>query len=107
MRRLLITGAAGVVGTMLRSGLHGVADEMRQVDRRPIDGEDVMVGDITDPAFARSAIAGCDACVHLAAHPGGGAVRRDPAREPAGRVDGLRGCAAGRLRAHRVRVVQP
>jgi uronate dehydrogenase len=69
VRRLLITGAAGGVGTMLRSGLHGVADEMRLVDLRPIDGEDVMVGDITDLAFARSAIAGCDACVHLAAIP--------------------------------------
>jgi len=67
--RLLITGAAGGVGTMLRSGLHGVADEMRLVDLRPIDGEDVMVGDITDLAFARRAIAGCDACVHLAAIP--------------------------------------
>ena len=34
MRRLLITGAAGGVGTMLRSGLHGVADETRLVDLR-------------------------------------------------------------------------
>jgi len=54
---------------MLRSGLHEVADEIRLVDLRPIDGEEVMVGDITDLAFARSAIAGCDACVHLAAIP--------------------------------------
>jgi len=69
VRRLLITGAAGGVGTMLRSGLRGVADEMRLVDLRPIDGEDVMIGDITDLAFARRAITGCDACVHLAAIP--------------------------------------
>ncbi len=69
MRRLLITGAAGGVGTMLRAGLHDVADETRLVDLRSIEGEDVMVGDITDLAFARSAIAGCDACVHLAAIP--------------------------------------
>ena len=67
--RLLITGAAGGVGTMLRSRLRGVADEMRLVDLRPIDGEDVMIGDITDLAFARRAITGCDACVHLAAIP--------------------------------------
>jgi len=69
MKRLLITGAAGGVGTMLRSGLRGVADEMRLVDLRPIDGEDVMIGDITDLAFTRRAITGCDACVHLAAIP--------------------------------------
>ena len=54
---------------MLRSGLHGVADETRLVDLRSIDGEEVMIGDIKDLAFARSAIAGCDACVHLAAIP--------------------------------------
>ncbi len=69
MKRLLITGAAGGVGTMLRAGRHGIADETRLVDLRSIDGEDVMVGDITDLAFARRAIAGCDACVHLAAIP--------------------------------------
>jgi len=69
VRRLLITGAAGGVGTMLRSRLRGVADEIRLVDLRPIDGEDVMIGDITDLAFARRAITGCDACVHLAAIP--------------------------------------
>jgi uronate dehydrogenase len=69
MKRLLITGAAGGVGTMLRAGLHGVADETRLVDLRPIDGEEVMLGDITDLDFARRAIAGCDACVHLAAIP--------------------------------------
>jgi uronate dehydrogenase len=69
MNRVLITGAAGGVGTMLRAGLHGIADETRLVDLSSIDGEDVMVGDITDLAFARRAIAGCDACVHLAAIP--------------------------------------
>jgi uronate dehydrogenase len=69
MKRLLITGAAGGVGTMLRAGLHSVAGETRLVDLRPIDGEEVMLGDITDLDFARRAIAGCDGCVHLAAIP--------------------------------------
>ena len=69
MRRLLITGAAGGVATLLRAGLRDVADETRLVDLRTIDGEDVMIGDLTDLAFARKAIAGCDACVHLAAIP--------------------------------------
>lgn len=69
MKRLLVTGAAGVVGTMLRAGLDGVAEETRLVDLQPIEGDEVMVGDITDLAFARRAMAGCDACVHLAAIP--------------------------------------
>jgi uronate dehydrogenase len=69
MQRLLITGAAGSVASMVREGIRGVADEVRLVDLRSIEGEEVMVGDLTDLAFARRAIAGCDACVHLAAIP--------------------------------------
>ena len=69
MTRLLITGAAGSVASMVREGIRGVADEIRLVDLSPIEGEEVMVGDITDLAFARQAIAGCEACVHLAAIP--------------------------------------
>jgi uronate dehydrogenase len=69
MKRLLITGAAGSVASMVREGIRGVADEVRLVDLRSIEGEEVMVGDLTDLAFARRAIAGCDACVDLAAIP--------------------------------------
>jgi len=54
---------------MLRPGLHGVADEMRLADLRPIEGEKVLIGDVAELAFARRAIAGCDACIHLAAIP--------------------------------------
>ena len=72
MKRIVVTGAAGVVGTMLRPGLRGVADEIRLVDLKavvPDHGEVCLEGDITDLAFARRALAGCDACVHLAAIP--------------------------------------
>ncbi len=72
MRSLLITGAAGGVGTMLREGLRGQADEIRLFDQRPIDageGERALVGDIADLDSIRCAIEGCDACVHLAAIP--------------------------------------
>jgi uronate dehydrogenase len=72
VKRLLLTGAAGGVASLLRPGLHGVADEVRLIDVRPVsagDGEEAVVGDITDLAVARRAIAGCDACVHLAAIP--------------------------------------
>jgi uronate dehydrogenase len=72
VKRLVITGAAGGVGTLLRPGVSGVADEVRLVDVKPIaagEGEVAMQGDVTDLAFARRALAGCDACVHLAAIP--------------------------------------
>jgi uronate dehydrogenase len=72
MRSLLITGAAGGVGTMLREGLRGLADEIRLFDRRPMDageGESALVGDVGDLDSTRRAIEGCDACVHLAAIP--------------------------------------
>jgi uronate dehydrogenase len=71
--RLLITGAGGVVGTMLREGLHGsLAAEVRLLDINPIQpglGKELVVGDITDLGLMRKAISGCDACVHLAAIP--------------------------------------
>ena len=71
--RLLITGAGGTVGSILRTGLRGrLAAEMRLLDLNPITpeiGEEAVLGDITDLAVMRSAISGCDACVHLAAIP--------------------------------------
>jgi len=72
MKRIVLTGAAGGVGTLLRPALRGVADEVRLVDLKPVDagaGEVVMTGDLTDLAFARRALADCDACVHLAGIP--------------------------------------
>jgi uronate dehydrogenase len=72
VRRLAITGAAGTVGGLLRRSLAGFADELRLIDRRPLEtqpSEEFFEGDLTDLAFARRALAGCDACVHLAAIP--------------------------------------
>ena len=72
MKRLVITGAAGGVATLLRPGVRGVAGEVRLVDLKPVEAgehETVMTGDVTDLGFARRALAGCDACVHLAAIP--------------------------------------
>ena len=57
---------------MLRPSLHGVADDIRLVDIKPVESgahEVAMQGDVTDLEFARRALAGCDACVHLAAIP--------------------------------------
>lgn len=72
MRRVVVTGAAGGVATLLRPALHGMAEEIRLVDVKPLqtgEREVAMAGDVTDLAFARRALAGCDACVHLAAIP--------------------------------------
>ena len=71
--KLLITGAGGAVGTMLREGLRtSLAAEMRLLDLSPVPpgtGEEFVLGDVTDLAAVRRAISGCDACVHLAAIP--------------------------------------
>lgn len=71
--KVLVTGAAGSVGTMLRDGLRaGLAPEMRLLDLNPVTpraGEEFVLGDVTDIAVVRQAISGCDACVHLAAIP--------------------------------------
>jgi uronate dehydrogenase len=72
VKRLLITGAAGTVGRMLRDGLGRVADEMRMLDLRPMEtrtGEVCIQGDVTDLEVVRRAMSGCDACVHLAGIP--------------------------------------
>lgn len=57
---------------MLREGLRGAAGNLRLLDIRPVEagaGDEVVVGDVTDLAVARQAIAGCDACLHLAGIP--------------------------------------
>jgi uronate dehydrogenase len=68
--RLLITGAAGGIGQVLREGLRGLAPTLRLMDREPLTagpGEEVDNGDIRNLQDARRAAAGCDAIVHLAA----------------------------------------
>ena len=70
MDRLLITGAAGGIGQVLREGLRGVAPSLRLMDREPLTAgpsEEVVAGDIRSLDDARRAAAGCDAVVHLAA----------------------------------------
>jgi uronate dehydrogenase len=68
--RLLITGAAGNIGQVLRKGLTGVASTLRLMDREPLTaelGEETLTGDVRSLEDARRAAAGCDAVVHLAA----------------------------------------
>jgi uronate dehydrogenase len=72
VEQLLITGAAGGVGTLLRGEIRGLAEKTRLLDlRQPdaVEADEVMLGDVANLAVARRAVAGCDACVHLAAIP--------------------------------------
>ena len=72
MERLLITGAAGRIGEVLRSGLRGTAGTMRLMDVTQLEageGEEVVQGDVRRLEDARRALAGCEAVVHLAGIP--------------------------------------
>lgn len=66
-RTVLLTGAAGGVGTLMRDLLPDYGYRLRLFDMRPVDGEpDALVGDLTDRDAVREAVRGVDAIVHLA-----------------------------------------
>lgn len=70
--RMLITGAAGGVGTFLRTGLAESGWHMRCLDLRVPDdpgGAEWIVGDIADESVLDAAMAGVDVVIHLAAIP--------------------------------------
>ncbi len=73
MNKTLITGAAGFVGRALCESLAAKGLTVRAAVRRPAAGiphvdtsEQFVTGDITGKTDWRSALAGCDAVVHLA-----------------------------------------
>jgi uronate dehydrogenase len=66
--RVLVTGAAGVVGRSLSDGL-AERFSLRGLDVRSLDPSypgEVVTGDCADPALALQAVDGVDAVVHLA-----------------------------------------
>jgi uronate dehydrogenase len=73
MKRILITGAGGKIGSSLRMHLRGAYDEIRLADIAPQapagPGELVLHTDIRDPEALRSAMQGVDCVVHLAGMP--------------------------------------
>ena len=71
---ILITGAAGQVGTMLRSRLARPGRVLRLLDVTPLagprgPGEEAVTASVTDMAAMTAACAGADAVVHLGGIP--------------------------------------
>jgi uronate dehydrogenase len=72
VERILVTGAAGRVGTLLRPRLARPGRVLRLLDLDPITsgpGVEPVVADMTDPEAMASACTGVDAIVHLGAIP--------------------------------------
>ena len=64
---VLLTGAAGRIGTALRERLPSYGWALRSFDRVAVDGG--VVGELTSPDDLDAAMAGVDAVVHLAGQP--------------------------------------
>ncbi|WP_375480115.1 NAD-dependent epimerase/dehydratase family protein [uncultured Jatrophihabitans sp.] len=69
--KVLLTGAAGRIGTTLRDALPELGWPVRCFDREPIEDPavDSVVGDLASAADLDAALAGVDAVVHLAGMP--------------------------------------
>jgi uronate dehydrogenase len=71
--RILLTGAAGAIGTSLRPALRARAEGVRLVDaveiREPTEREETLRCDLADPRAALAAVRDTDAVVHLAGIP--------------------------------------
>ncbi|MGW1784767.1 NAD-dependent epimerase/dehydratase family protein [Streptomyces sp. NPDC002143] len=66
-RTVLLTGAAGGLGTLMRDLLPAYGYELRLLDLRPIEGEPTaIVVDLADREAVREAVRGVDAIIHLA-----------------------------------------
>lgn len=67
--RLLLTGAAGALGKVLREGLRPYARTLRLSDIAPMDaareGEEVVPCELADKAAVDALVQGCDAIVHM------------------------------------------
>ncbi|RKN03653.1 NAD-dependent epimerase/dehydratase family protein [Streptomyces radicis] len=66
-RTVLLTGAAGGVGTLMRELLPAHGYRLRLLDMVPIEGApDAVTADLGDRDALRAAVRGCDAVLHLA-----------------------------------------
>lgn len=78
MASYLVTGGAGFIGSHIVEELVSRGQEIRVLDNlttgcrenlSDLDGVDLLVGDVADPAVAVKAVTGVDYVVHLAAIP--------------------------------------
>jgi uronate dehydrogenase len=73
VERVLITGAAGMIGRILRQGLQGRVGALRLLDvvalGAPRPGEELVTADVRDLVAVTEAMEGVDATVHLAGIP--------------------------------------
>ena len=71
--RLLITGAAGALGAVLRDGLAPLARTIRLTDRTDLGeagpNEEIMPAELGDFEAVMKVVEGCDAIVHFGAAP--------------------------------------
>src|SRR3954465_444352 len=71
-QRVLITGSAGVVGTLMRPRLRRPGRALRLLDLAPQTAsdasEEVVTASVTDPAAMAAACEGVDALIHLGGH---------------------------------------
>lgn len=66
-RTVLLTGAAGGMGTLMRELLPAYGYELRLLDLTEVDGApEAITADLADRAALREAVRGVDAIVHLA-----------------------------------------
>jgi uronate dehydrogenase len=66
-RTVLLTGAAGGLGTLMRELLPAHGYELRLLDRLPVEGApDAITADLADGEALREAVRGVDAIIHLA-----------------------------------------
>ncbi|MFE0048147.1 NAD-dependent epimerase/dehydratase family protein [Streptomyces albireticuli] len=69
-RTVLLTGAAGRIGTMLRTRLPDYGHRLRLFDARPVEGApEAVTAELADGPALRAALRGVDAVVHLAGIP--------------------------------------
>lgn len=82
MTRVLLTGSAGVIGTVLATALCAAGFDVRCIDRAHDPDQDLVSGQALT-----AALAGCDGVVHLAGCTRVGAAEADPARARRDNVD--------------------
>ncbi|CAM5658815.1 NAD(P)-dependent oxidoreductase OS=Streptomyces alboniger OX=132473 GN=CP975_07995 PE=4 SV=1 [Streptomyces alboniger] len=107
-RTVLLTGAAGGLGTLMRNLLPAFDYELRLLDVRPIEGDpDAVTADFADKDAMREAVRGVDAIIHLAGISLEAPFEKILSANIEGTYNRRRGRPRGGREAHRLRLLQP